>query len=67
MPRPPSGASAPRVDKVRVFYNHPEFIAANAERVGAGTGGILRGLPSKCRHCLHGAQHPGRDGAELRL
>ena len=24
---------APRVDKVRVFYNHPEFIAANAERV----------------------------------
>ncbi len=27
------GAGAPRVDKVRVFYNHPEFIAANAERV----------------------------------
>ena len=27
------GARAPRVDKVRVFYNHPEFIAANSERV----------------------------------
>ncbi|MHC5539500.1 ferrochelatase [Singulisphaera rosea] len=27
------GESAPRVDKMRVFYNHPEFIAANAERV----------------------------------
>ena len=27
------GPGAPRVDKVRVFYNHPEFIAANADRV----------------------------------
>ncbi len=28
-----AGEDAPRVDKVRVFYNHPEFVAANAERV----------------------------------
>jgi protoporphyrin/coproporphyrin ferrochelatase len=27
------GPLAPRVDKVRLFYNHPDFIAANAERV----------------------------------
>jgi ferrochelatase len=27
------GPNAPVVDKVRVFYNHPEFIAVNAERV----------------------------------
>jgi ferrochelatase len=27
------GPGAPRVDKLRVFYNHPEFIAANADRV----------------------------------
>src|SRR5689334_22754858 len=27
------GPGAPEVDKVRVFYNHPEFIAANADRV----------------------------------
>lgn len=27
------GPSAPLVDKVRVFYNHPEFVAANADRV----------------------------------
>jgi ferrochelatase len=27
------GPGAPEVDKVRVFYNHPDFIAANAERV----------------------------------
>ncbi len=28
-----SAEQAPQVDKVRVFFNHPEFIAANAERV----------------------------------
>jgi protoporphyrin/coproporphyrin ferrochelatase len=27
------GTRAPEVDKIRVFYNHPDFIAANAERV----------------------------------
>ncbi len=29
------GPSAPEVDKLRVFYNHPEFIAAQVERVKA--------------------------------
>jgi protoporphyrin/coproporphyrin ferrochelatase len=28
-----AGTDAPEVDKLRVFYNHPDFIAANAERV----------------------------------
>ena len=28
-----AGKDAPAVDKLRVFFNHPEFIAANAERV----------------------------------
>jgi ferrochelatase len=32
--RAPVGDKAPRVDKIRVFYNHPAFIAANADRVG---------------------------------
>ena len=27
------GASAPQIDKLRVWYNHPEFIAANADRL----------------------------------
>ena len=31
--RAAAGPNAPQVDKVRVFYNHPEFIAANADRV----------------------------------
>ena len=29
------GESAPRVDKLRVFYNHPDFVAASAENVRA--------------------------------
>jgi protoporphyrin/coproporphyrin ferrochelatase len=35
-----AGEDAPQVDKVRVFYNHPEFIAANAERVREALEGI---------------------------
>jgi ferrochelatase len=31
--RASAGADAPRVDKIRVFYNHPDFVATNAERV----------------------------------
>src|SRR5579883_530127 len=34
--RAAAGERAPRVDKVRVFYNHPEFVAANPERVRDG-------------------------------
>ncbi len=29
------GADAPQIDKLRVFYNHPGFIAANVERAQA--------------------------------
>jgi ferrochelatase len=29
------GASAPQIDKLRVFYNHPDFIAASADRLRA--------------------------------
>ncbi|HZZ73745.1 MAG TPA: ferrochelatase [Pirellulales bacterium] len=29
------GRAAPQIDKIRVFFNHPEFIAAAAERVAA--------------------------------
>ncbi len=28
-----AGDTAPRIDKIRVFYNHPGFIEANADRV----------------------------------
>jgi protoporphyrin/coproporphyrin ferrochelatase len=31
--REAAGPSAPVIDKIRVFYNHPDFISVNAERV----------------------------------
>jgi protoporphyrin/coproporphyrin ferrochelatase len=34
------GPGAPEVDKVRVFYNHPDFIAVNAERVRDAVGQV---------------------------
>lgn len=30
------GAGAPQIDKLRMFYNHPRFIEAQAERVATG-------------------------------
>src|SRR4051812_11118280 len=33
--REAAGEGAPRVDKVRVFFNHPDFVAANADRVAS--------------------------------
>ena len=29
------GSEAPTIDKLRVFYNHPDFVAANVERIRA--------------------------------
>jgi protoporphyrin/coproporphyrin ferrochelatase len=31
-----AGPGAPTVDKIRVWYNHPQFIAANVERIREG-------------------------------
>lgn len=31
--RSPLGSRAPRIDKIRVFYNHPGFVTANADYV----------------------------------
>ena len=44
-----TGEAAPRVDKIRVFYNHPDFIAANAERVQDA----IRSLPEAAGHSFH--------------
>lgn len=43
------GPTAPRVDKVRVFYNHPGFVAANADRVR----NALDALPEDRRGAAH--------------
>ena len=54
-----SGADAMRIDKVRIFYNHPEFVAANADRVREaieqfeyrGDGGLLSRSPRTVFRC----------------
>jgi ferrochelatase len=38
--RTAAGPRAPRIDKVRVFYNHPGFVSANVERVQEALGSI---------------------------
>jgi ferrochelatase len=43
------GESAPRVEKVRVWYNHPDFVAANADRLREA----LDKLPADVRDAAH--------------
>lgn len=43
------GESAPRVDKIRVFYNHPDFIAVNAANIADA----LAQLPAELRDETH--------------
>jgi protoporphyrin/coproporphyrin ferrochelatase len=47
--REAAGERAPRVDKVRAFYNHPDFIAANADRVRDA----LAAIPAERRDSAH--------------
>ncbi len=44
-----AGPGAPAVEKIRVFYNHPDFIAANADRVAAA----LELIPAARRGQVH--------------
>jgi ferrochelatase len=44
-----AGTGAPRIDKMRVFYNHPEFILANAGRIRDA----LEPFPAGRRGTLH--------------
>ncbi|GAB4238862.1 MAG: ferrochelatase [Acidobacteriota bacterium] len=37
------GSDAPRIDKIRLFYNHPGFIAANVARVREALGELPEG------------------------
>ncbi len=43
------GEDSPGVDKIRVFYNHPDFVAANAERVREA----MAKLPADVRETAH--------------
>ena len=39
------GVAAPHIDKIRVFYNHPRFVAANADRLSTA----LQQIPTERR------------------
>jgi ferrochelatase len=43
------GEAAPRVDKARVFYNHPDFIASNVDRIRAA----WEQFAPECRDQVH--------------
>ena len=43
------GGDAPQIDKIRVYYNHPGFVAANVDRVRAA----LDALPEAVRGGAH--------------
>lgn len=43
------GDGAPLVEKVRVFYNHPDFIAANVDRVQAALNELTTEQRADCR------------------
>lgn len=47
--RQAAGENAPQIDKVRVFYNHPDFIEANVDRVRAA----FEQLPTEVRDTAH--------------
>jgi ferrochelatase len=44
-----AGPNAPRVDKIRVFYNHPDFVAANSDRIRDA----LKSKPDDFRNDFH--------------
>jgi protoporphyrin/coproporphyrin ferrochelatase len=44
-----AGPDAPSVDKVRVFFNHPDFIAANADRARTALESLPEALRSEAR------------------
>jgi ferrochelatase len=47
--RQAAGAAAPAIDKVRVFFNHPDFIEATADR----TANAFARLPTEGRESAH--------------
>ncbi len=47
--RQAAGENAPHIDKVRVFYNHPDFVEANVDRIRAA----FEQLPADDRDTAH--------------
>lgn len=47
------GADAADVDKIRVFYNHPDFVAANSERLAEALGQLPGEQPPRVAFTAH--------------
>ena len=62
-----AGPGAPQVDKMRVFYNHPDFIAANAERVRDALGRFSSGRTGDVHLAFTAHSIPICDGSELQV
>ena len=60
------GAGAPRIDKLRHFFNHPGFIEAFAEHTAAAIDSLPAEPAAGCSPGLHGAQRAGDDGGVKR-
>src|SRR3954447_26083286 len=60
------GPGAPEVDKVRVYYNHPGFIAPNAERVADALGRIPADRRDSARLAFTAHSIPGAMAANCR-
>ena len=57
--REAAGPDAPTVDKVRVFFNHPDFIAANAERARVALESLPEPLRDRARFAFTAHSIPG--------
>ncbi len=62
-----SGPRRPVIDKLRVFYNHPGFVQANADALEAAAGRGLCGRRRIGPGGVHRPQHPPGHGRHLRL
>lgn len=60
------GPGVPRVDKIRVFYNHPDFIDANVARVAAAIERLPEGRRTSAHLAFTAHSIPGTMAANCR-
>lgn len=60
--RQAAGPDAPRIDKVRLFYNLPGFVAANADHLREALGGLATGDPVHVVFTAHSIPRAMADG-----
>ena len=60
------GPGAPRIDKIRPYFNHPGFIEPFAASVEAALAGLPAGAQARRPPGLHRAQRPGGHGRRKR-